>query len=80
MQTGTVSVRRDTVLFWAVVFVALCAVSHYSYPGFHAIAIGELFSIVIAFSVFTIAWNVRRTLGSWLSLVDRHSVSVHRRH
>ena len=38
--------------------VALYAVSRYNYLLFHSIV--ELFSIIIAFSIFVIAWNTRK--------------------
>jgi diguanylate cyclase (GGDEF)-like protein/PAS domain S-box-containing protein len=60
MQTDTGSDRRTEVLIWSLVLAGLCLIRLYSSPLFHAIA--ELFGIVVAFGLFTIAWNVRQTL------------------
>ena len=49
-----------TVLFGACVLVSLYVISLRNYLLFHSIA--EVFSIVIAFSIFVIAWNSRRVL------------------
>jgi len=50
---------KTTYILAATLFgSALYASSFYNYNLFHSIV--ELFSIVIAFSIFTIAWNTRR--------------------
>lgn len=51
-----------------IVLVALYATSFYSYLLFHSLA--EIFSIVIAFTIFIIAWNAKAHLGySYLYLL-----------
>jgi len=47
-----------SILFFASVLFGLWAVSAYSYLLFHSIA--EIFSIVVAFGIFVLAWNSRR--------------------
>jgi hypothetical protein len=44
-----------------IALIGLCRTSLYSFLLFHALA--ELFSILVAFSICTIAWNARRLLG-----------------
>jgi PAS domain S-box-containing protein len=60
MQTEPRSDRRAEVLIWSLVLAGLYLVRLYSQPLFHTIA--EIFGIVVAFGLFTIAWNVRQTL------------------
>jgi diguanylate cyclase (GGDEF)-like protein/PAS domain S-box-containing protein len=60
MQTDARSDRRAEVLIWSLVLAGLYLVRLYSHPLFHTIA--EIFGIVVAFGLFTIAWNVRQTL------------------
>ena len=62
MQTDVRSDRRAEVLIWSLVLAGLYLVRLYSHPLFHTIA--EIFGIVVAFGLFTIAWNVRQTLGN----------------
>jgi PAS domain S-box-containing protein len=50
------------VLLGAVVLAGLYATSLYSYLLFHSLA--ELFSVVVAFSIFALAWNSRRFLDN----------------
>ena len=45
------------ILLWSAVFVALYLTSLHSYLLFHSIT--ELFSIVVAFCIFILAWNSR---------------------
>lgn len=45
-----------------VVFLLLYDINHYNYLLFHSIA--EIFSIIVAFAIFTIAWNSRQFLGN----------------
>jgi len=59
------SISRDlyiTILAGAVVLVGLYLTSLYSYLLFHSLA--ETFSIVIACSIFVLAWNTRRFLDN----------------
>jgi PAS domain S-box-containing protein len=51
-----------SILVGAAVFAALYFASWYSYLLFHSIA--EIFSIIVAFSIFIIAWNARRLLDN----------------
>ncbi len=68
METGLTSSGRVGLLIWVALLAALYGVAQYSFVVYHALA--ELFSIVVAFGVFVIAWNVRRTLdNSYLLLV-----------
>jgi PAS domain S-box-containing protein len=55
-------------VMWAPVLVALYLTSLYSYLLFHALA--EMFSIAVAFAIFMLVWNVRRSLdNAYLLLV-----------
>jgi signal transduction histidine kinase len=58
------NIRREsvTILAGAFVLVGLYVASLYSYLLFHSL--GELFSIVIACSIFVLAWNTRRFLDN----------------
>jgi len=51
-----------SILAGALVFAALYFSSWYNYLLFHSIA--EVFSILVAFSIFVIAWNARRLLDN----------------
>jgi PAS domain S-box-containing protein len=51
-----------SILVCAVIFAGLYFASLYSYLLFHSIA--EIFSIMVAFSIFVIAWNARRLLDN----------------
>jgi hypothetical protein len=46
-----------SVIFWIVVLIGLYVAKTYSFLLFHSFA--ELFSIIIAFGIFMIAWNSR---------------------
>ena len=52
--------KRNVIalLIWMAIAAALYLTSIYDYLLFHSIA--EIFSIVIAFAIFTVAWNSRR--------------------
>ena len=50
------------VLIVALSLVGLYFVSTYSYPLFHSIV--EVFSLVIAFIIFAVAWNTRRIIDN----------------
>ena len=50
------------ILVGAIIFAALYFSSWYNYLLFHSI--GEVFSILVAFSIFIIAWNARRFLDN----------------
>lgn len=63
MEGQFVRQRRLAAVFAGVlILTALYVVSHYSYLLFHSLA--ELFSIVVACSVFVIAWNARHYLDN----------------
>jgi PAS domain S-box-containing protein len=49
-------------LVGAIIFTGLYFASRYNYLLFHSIA--EIFSILVAFSIFVIAWNARRLLDN----------------
>jgi PAS domain S-box-containing protein len=51
-----------SILAGAIIFAGLCLASSYNYLLFHSIA--EIFSIIVAFSIFIIAWNSRRLLDN----------------
>lgn len=51
-----------TILVGALVLLGLYFSSQYEYLLFHSIA--EIFSIIVAFSIFIIAWNSRRFLDN----------------
>jgi len=51
-----------SVLFGAIIFTGLYFSSLYSYLLFHSIA--EIFSILVAFGIFVVAWNARRLLDN----------------
>ena len=51
-----------TILVGAAIFAGLYFSSWYNYLLFHNIA--EIFSILVAFSIFVIAWNARRFLDN----------------
>jgi PAS domain S-box-containing protein len=51
-----------SILVGAALFTALYFASRYNYLLFHSIA--EIFSILVAFSIFIIAWNARRLLDN----------------
>lgn len=57
-----VPVRLAEILFGVPVLVGLYLTSLYNYLLFHSLA--ELFSIVVAFGIFTIFWNSRRLMES----------------
>jgi signal transduction histidine kinase len=63
------AVKKLSSYLLVVVFViCLCFLSTHNYLLFHSIA--ELFSIVIAYGIFIIAWNCRHNLeGSYLLLL-----------
>ena len=56
--------RRNIIiaLIWAAIIAVLVLLSSYSYLLFHSVA--EVFSIVIAFAIFTLVWNSRHIIGS----------------
>jgi len=51
-----------SALFGAIIFTGLYFSSLYSYLLFHSIA--EIFSILVAFGIFVVAWNARRLLDN----------------
>jgi signal transduction histidine kinase len=51
-----------TVISGIIIFAGLYVISLYSYLLYHSIA--ELFSIIIAFGIFIIAWNSRKFIGN----------------
>jgi diguanylate cyclase (GGDEF)-like protein/PAS domain S-box-containing protein len=68
MQTNFGFDRRADVLIWSLVLAGLYLIRLYSYPLFQTIA--EVFGIVVAFGLFTVAWNVRQTLeNAYIALI-----------
>ena len=61
-------IRRNTavLLLWIVVTIVLYLTSMYDYLLFHSIA--EVFSIVIAFAIFILAWNSRHIIDNYYLL------------
>ncbi len=51
-----------SILVGAIIFAALYFSSLYNYLLFHSIA--EIFSIIVAFGIFVVAWNARRFLDN----------------
>jgi hypothetical protein len=70
---GSASIRfhKRRILFLIILLVVLYFSSRYNYLLFHSLA--EIFSILIAFGIFVIAWNCRRILKNNIccSLVSR---------
>lgn len=62
MERALTSSGRVALLTWVALAAGLYAVAQYSFVLYHTLA--ELFGIVVAFGVFTIVWNVRRTLDN----------------
>lgn len=62
MQAGAILTQIEHLLAWLIVLFGLYLTSLYSYLLFHSLA--EIFSIIIAFSIFVIAWNSRRFIES----------------
>jgi PAS domain S-box-containing protein len=48
------------------IIAALCIISFYDYLLFHALT--ELFSIIVAFGIFIVAWNTRRVIENYYLL------------
>ncbi len=68
MLTDAGSNRRAEVLIWRLVLAGLYLIRLYGHPLFHTIV--EVFGIVVAFGLFTIAWNVRQTLeNAYVALI-----------
>jgi signal transduction histidine kinase len=65
---GKHTLSKSHVIFFAGIFVALYALSRTSYLAMHTLV--EMFSVVVACSIFMIAWNTRRfiTNGFFLFL------------
>ena len=63
-RNKVVTAARNAVIVFviAVSLVGLYFISNYSYPLFHSIV--EVFSLVIAFSIFAIAWNTRHIIDN----------------
>ncbi|MFO7905296.1 MAG: MASE3 domain-containing protein, partial [Pirellulaceae bacterium] len=51
-----------TALIAAILLFGLLLASHYSYPLFHSLA--EIFSIVVACTIFAVFWNARQFLDN----------------
>lgn len=62
VKQSAVSAKYGTILLGGLVLFGLYLTSLYSYLLFHSLA--EIFSIVIAFSIFVLAWNSRRFLDN----------------
>ncbi|MCX5799582.1 MAG: hybrid sensor histidine kinase/response regulator, partial [Proteobacteria bacterium] len=62
----TAQQHRTSLIFpfigWILVIGGLYFASLYNYLLFHGLA--ELFSIVVAFAIFILAWNTRRLLDN----------------
>ncbi|RJP33827.1 MAG: PAS domain S-box protein [Actinobacteria bacterium] len=63
MEKQPAAERRDIAIYWqlaigAAVFAALFVISRYNYLLFHGIA--EIFSSLVAFTIFILAWHTRR--------------------
>jgi PAS domain S-box-containing protein len=58
METEQLKKHYWSIRFFASVLFGLWAVSKYNYLLFHSMA--EIFSIVVAFGIFLLAWNSRR--------------------
>lgn len=71
LEIDKVMAQKKTLLPNPVILLALIGLyltSLYSFLVFHTL--GEFFSILVAFSIFTISWNARRLLdGSYLVLL-----------
>jgi|GEM_PF-3378751 Osmosensitive K+ channel histidine kinase len=66
-QSSRAAYRNSLIIaLAAVVLIGLFVLSEYNYLLFHSIV--EVFSIVIAFAIFTIAWNTRRIVDSHVFL------------
>ena len=61
-KESAVSVRSGEVAVGIISLVGLYVISRYSFTLFHVI--GELFSIVIGFSLFMLTWNSRRIIDN----------------
>lgn len=62
-KPGIITGLAANILIAVIVLFGLYLISLYNYLLFHSIA--ELFSIVIAFSIFMFAWNSRRYLDNF---------------
>jgi signal transduction histidine kinase len=62
VKQSVVSAKYGTILLGGLVLFGLYLTSLYNYLLFHSLA--EIFSIVIAFSIFVLAWNSRRFLSN----------------
>jgi signal transduction histidine kinase len=58
--TGSNSDKLFATLFWFIMFAGLYISRFYSYILFHSLV--EIFSVVISFGVFMVAWNLRRLI------------------
>jgi PAS domain S-box-containing protein len=56
------SAGYTALLFWALTFPVLYIVSRYNYNLFHGLA--DIFTIVIASTVFVVAWNSRESIDN----------------
>ncbi len=62
MDTITISNRYTAILRLIIVFIGLYALSRVNYLLFHALA--EMFSVLVAGTIFALAWNARRFLSN----------------
>ena len=60
--SGSAQSTAFTIVTGIVLLVAMYFISHYNYLLFHSLA--EVFSIIIAFAIFAIAWNARRIMDN----------------
>lgn len=62
MDTITVTNRYTAILQLIIVFIGLFALSRVNYLLFHALS--EIFSILVAGTIFALTWNARRFLNN----------------
>jgi hypothetical protein len=68
IMTDAVSKRLLIVSAGILVFLGLYLTSLYSYLFFHSVA--EIFSVVVAFGIFSVVWNARRFMdNNYLSVL-----------
>ena len=58
---------KYAIMAWVLILSGLYITSRYSYLLFHSLA--EIFSIVVAFGIFMVAWNSRRFLDNSYFLI-----------
>ena len=61
-QTADISGKYKNILLNVLILAGLYLISLYSYLLFHSLA--EIFSIIVAFGIFAIAWNLRQIMDN----------------